>query len=58
MAIVLAFGTLLSLGPHLLILGYKAAGARPPATLLLLCPLHQLSAPRAPVLVLPAKPLA
>jgi hypothetical protein len=60
-AIVFVLATFASLGPHLLILGYGVAGARPPAELLLVCPLHRLeSSPAHPVphLVLHAKPLA
>jgi hypothetical protein len=40
--VVMALATFGSFGPHLLILGYKVAGASPPATLLFFCPLHQL----------------
>ena len=32
---------LFAFGPHLLILGYQAAGARPPGALTFICPLHQ-----------------
>ncbi|HEY5429007.1 MAG TPA: hypothetical protein VIK04_07790 [Solirubrobacteraceae bacterium] len=56
-ALVFTFATLVSLGPHLMILGYQVAGATPPAGLLLLCPLHRLEAERAPALVLHARPL-
>jgi hypothetical protein len=60
-AIVFVLATVASLGPHLLILGYGVAGARPPAALLLVCPLHRLDSSPAhpsPRLVLHAKPLA
>jgi hypothetical protein len=40
--VVMALATFGSFGPHLLMLGYKVAGASPPATLLFFCPLHQL----------------
>jgi hypothetical protein len=58
--LVFVLATVASLGPHLLILGYGVAGARPPAELRLLCPLHYLdSHPAHPAqrLVLQAKPL-
>jgi hypothetical protein len=54
---VFTCATLLSLGPHLMMLGYWVAGATPPAALLLLCPLHRLGAGHAPALVLHARPL-
>jgi hypothetical protein len=41
--VVLALAMLASLGPHLAILGYEMAGARPPATLVFFCPLHSRS---------------
>jgi hypothetical protein len=56
-AVVFTCATLLSLGPHLMMLGYRVAGATPPAALLLLCPLHRLGAGHAPALVLHARPL-
>ncbi|MBV9465084.1 MAG: hypothetical protein JO206_09710 [Solirubrobacterales bacterium] len=40
----LTLALLASLGPHLLMVGYSVAGARPPAALLYFCPLHQLGA--------------
>ena len=42
----MALATLGSFGPHLMMLGYKVAGAAPPATLLFFCPLHQLGEQR------------
>jgi hypothetical protein len=56
-AVVFAVATLASLGPHLLMLGYSVAGARPPAALLFVCPLHRLDAGQAHTFVLKAKPL-
>ena len=56
-AVVFAVATLASLGPHLMMLGYSVAGARPPAALLFVCPLHRLDAPRAHGFVLRAKAL-
>ncbi len=56
-AVVFAVATLASLGPHLLMLGYSVAGARPPAALLLICPLHRLDTPQTHSFVLKAKPL-
>lgn len=59
-ALVFAVATLASLGPHLMMLGYSVAGAKPPAALLLVCPLHRLDASghaHAQPLVLKAKPL-
>jgi hypothetical protein len=44
--VVMALATLGSFGPHLMMLGYKVAGAAPPATLLFFCPLHQLGEQR------------
>jgi hypothetical protein len=60
--VVMALATLGSFGPHLLMLGYKVAGAQPPATLLFFCPLHQLgeqptAARNANTLVIGAKQL-
>jgi hypothetical protein len=40
MATLCCVATLGVFGPHLLILGYKAAGIRPPATLVFFCLLH------------------
>lgn len=55
---IIALSLLVSLGPHLLTLGYHVAGAPPPSELLLLCPLHHLtSAHPAPAWTVPAKPL-
>jgi hypothetical protein len=55
---VIALALLVSVGPHLLMLGYHVAGAAPPSELLLLCPLHHLtSAHSAPSWTVPAKPL-
>jgi hypothetical protein len=48
--------TLASFGPHLAILSYQLAGAKPPAALLFLCPLHRLLQDKSPGLVLHAKP--
>jgi hypothetical protein len=56
-ATVFALATVASLGPHVLMLGYQATGSRPPAELLLLCPLHRLEPARAPALTVHAKPL-
>jgi hypothetical protein len=56
-ALVFALGTFLSLGPHLLMLGYQVAGVSPPPALLLMCPLHRLEVERAPALVLHVRPL-
>jgi hypothetical protein len=56
-AMVFAVATLASLGPHLLVLGYSVAGARPPSALLLVCPLHRLDTPHAQTFALKAKPL-
>ena len=56
-AVVFAVATLASLGPHLVMLGYAVAGARPPAALLLVCPLHRLDTPSTHPFVLKAKPL-
>ncbi|HEY1714588.1 MAG TPA: hypothetical protein VGG07_16930 [Solirubrobacteraceae bacterium] len=59
-AVVFAVATLASLGPHLMMLGYSVAGAKPPAALLLVCPLHRLDASghsHAQPFVLTAKPL-
>lgn len=56
-AVVFAVATLASIGPHLMILGYSVADARPPAALLFICPLHRLDQPRAHGFVLKAKPL-
>ena len=56
-ALVFALATAASLGPHLLMLGYSVAGAKPPAALLFVCPLHRVDAPPAPRFVLKAKPL-
>jgi hypothetical protein len=57
-AVVFAIATLASLGPHLLMLGYSVAGAKPPPALLLVCPLHRLDTPPAHQFVLKAKPLS
>ena len=56
-AVVFTCATLLSMGPHLLMLGYKMAGAAPPAALLLLCPLHQIEARETPRFTLHVRPL-
>jgi hypothetical protein len=56
-AVVFALATLASLGPHLLMLGYSVAGARPPSALLFVCPLHRLDTAQANDFVLQAKPL-
>jgi hypothetical protein len=56
-AVVFALATLASLGPHLLMLGYSVAGARPPSALLFVCPLHRLDTGHAHEFVLKAKPL-
>jgi hypothetical protein len=56
----LLVATLASLGPHMMILGYTIADAKPPAALVFMCPLHRLEAPSAASsasrLVLHAKP--
>lgn len=44
----LLLASVVSLGPHLALLGYQLAGARPPAALLFLCPLHHLVAAQPP----------
>jgi hypothetical protein len=56
-AVVFALATVLSLGPHLLMLGYSVAGAKPPAALLFVCPLHRLDSGHPREFVLRAKPL-
>jgi hypothetical protein len=56
-AVVFAVATLASLGPHLLMLGYRVAGSTPPAAVLFICPLHRLDTPPAHPFVLKAKPL-
>ena len=56
-AVVFALATLASLGPHLLMLGYSVAGAKPPVALLFVCPLHRLDNGNAREFVLKAKPL-
>jgi hypothetical protein len=56
-AVVFALAMLASLGPHLLMLGYSVAGAKPPAALLFVCPLHRLDSRPAHSFVLKAKPL-
>jgi hypothetical protein len=56
-AVVFALATVASLGPHLLMLGYSVAGAKPPSALLFVCPLHRLDARPAPEFVLKARPL-
>jgi hypothetical protein len=55
--VVFALATVASLGPHLLMLGYSVAGAKPPSALLFVCPLHRLDARPAPEFVLKARPL-
>jgi hypothetical protein len=56
---VVVLATLASFGPHLLMLGYHVAGAAPPSELLLLCPLHHVTAAHpAPSWTVHAKPLA
>jgi hypothetical protein len=58
-AVVLALSVLGSIGPHLLILGYRAAGVTPPSTLVFFCPLHRLADESASKqLVIKAKPLS
>jgi hypothetical protein len=54
MAVALSLGTLSVFGPHLSILAYKLAGARPPAALLFFCVLHHSSARSSPALVIGA----
>jgi hypothetical protein len=55
--VVLVLALVASLGPHLAILGYQFAGARPPASLVFFCPLHSRSlAHPGPVWSLHAKP--
>jgi hypothetical protein len=56
---VIVLALLVSLGPHLLMLGYHLAGAAPPSELLLLCPLHHGGSTHpAASWTLPARPLA
>jgi hypothetical protein len=56
-ALALVTATLASLGPHMLMLGYKLADAQPPAALLFLCPLHRVEGiSTTSRLVLHAKP--
>jgi hypothetical protein len=38
--VVFVIATFVSFAPHLAVLAYQAAGATPPAGLLLFCPLH------------------
>lgn len=54
---VFAVATLASLGPHILMLGYRVAGTNPPPALLFICPLHRLDTPQPHTFVLNAKPL-
>jgi hypothetical protein len=56
-AVVFAVATLASMGPHLLMLGYSVAGAKPPAALLFVCPLHRLDGGHGRGFLLQAKPL-
>ena len=56
-AVIFALAMVASLGPHLLMLGYSVAGAKPPPALLFVCPLHRLDAGPATQFVLKAKPL-
>ena len=56
-AVVFAVATLASLGPHILMLGYRVAGTNPPHALLFICPLHRLDTPQPHTFVLKAKPL-
>jgi hypothetical protein len=60
-AVVVTLAMLGSLGPHLLMLGFKVTGAPPPAALAYFCPLHQLAGSSSHAdsnaLVLHAKPL-
>ena len=46
-AVIFGLAVLAALGPHLAVFALEAAGAQPPAALLLLCPLHQLAAQHA-----------
>ena len=55
--VVLVLATLASLGPHLLMVGYSVAGAKPPAALIFVCPLHRLDAGHPRDFTLRAKPL-
>jgi hypothetical protein len=61
-AIIFGLATLASFGPHLTVLVYQAAGATPPAGLLLFCPLHhafgEIHHAAPPPFQLHAKPLA
>jgi hypothetical protein len=56
-AVVFTLATLGSLGPHMVMLGYKLAGVRVPAAILLFCPLHHLSESGSHTWKLSAKPL-
>jgi hypothetical protein len=56
-AVVFALATAASLGPHLLMVGYSVAGARPPAALIFVCPLHRLDGGHPREFTLRAKPL-
>jgi hypothetical protein len=56
-AMVFVLATFASLGPHLLMVGYSVAGAKPPAALSFVCPLHRLDSAHEPKFVLKAKPL-
>jgi hypothetical protein len=54
-AVALSLATVAFFGPHLMILGYKVAGARPPAALVFFCVLHHAGGPTSsPALVLRA----
>jgi hypothetical protein len=57
-ALVLGLAITASFGPHLLMLGYRIAGARPPGALLYLCVLHSSESSASPKLVLHAPALA
>jgi hypothetical protein len=59
-AAVFTLATLGTFGPHLVMLGYKIAGAKPPAGLVLFCPLHSLDSgrPPEPAFALHAKPFS
>jgi len=56
-AAVFALATVAALGPHLVMLGYDVAGVRPPAAILLFCPLHHLLEQHSSHWTLHARPL-
>jgi hypothetical protein len=56
-AIALSIATLASLGPHLVMVGYKVAGARPPAALVFFCLLHHTGQRPSTALAARTRPL-